>query len=135
MNPLISKKNIYMKNFGKLSESFIEVIEKEFPDDIEVRFAKNAILTLKKTNPRLLMNYWLTYIYMPNKEQIDVYDYSFIMNIDKFDNILEGFAQGEQIKNALNRLQSPVMNMSEENKKLWMTFVNNMSKLSVLYFS
>jgi len=130
-----NKKQVYMKNFGVLSESFIQVIEDQFPADIDVKFAKNAILALKKTNPRMLMNYWLIYIYVPNRDQIDRGDYHFLDNIEKYNKLLDECEYGSSVKESLLRLKTPVYKLDPEHLSMWMDYVLKMSKLSFLYFS
>lgn len=129
----IKQKQIYMSNFNKCSCEFIQIIVKEFPDDIDVIYAKNTIYALQKTNPRILIQYWLTYIYIPNKESIHNLDISFIVNDDY--KALEEFRGGEQVREVLVRLRQPISNLNDDIKKKASTCILNMSKLSFLYFS
>ena len=111
----MKQKQIYMTNFNKCSCEFVDIIVKEFPTDTEVIYAKNSIYALQKTNPRILIQYWLTYIYIPNKDKIHDLDISFIVEDDY--KTLDEFRGGENVREVLVRLREPISNLNNEIKK------------------
>ena len=129
----MKQKKIYMTNFNICSCEFVDMIVNEFPTDPEVIYAKNSIYALQKTNPRILIQYWLTYIYIPNKDKIHDLDVSFIVEDDY--KTLDEFRGGENVREVLVRLREPISNLNSEIKKKAAMYILNMSKLSFLYFS
>ena len=64
-------KMVIIKGFNQHFEEFIEDIESVFPDDDEVKTMKNLLFIIKKTNPRLILETWNSYITIPYKEPIE----------------------------------------------------------------
>lgn len=107
---------------------FVEDIESVFPDDVDIRTAKNALLAVKKTNPKLLPQIWYRNVVKPYKEQIAVGDCNFFLNKD-YSSDCARHGHGQKIMEAINRLRDPVMNMNPENQQKTMRYVQNLSKL------
>lgn len=107
---------------------FVEDIESVFPEDVDIRTAKNALLAVKKTNPKLLPQIWYRNVAKPYKEQISVGDCDFFINKD-YSSDCARHGHGQKIMEAINRLRDPVMNMNPENQKKTMKYVQNLSKL------
>jgi len=133
MTSSLNKKPLYLKNFGTCIDEFIKTVEDEFPNDVDVKYAKNGIATIKKSNPRVLVEYWLKYVYIPNKDKIHNGDVSFIIDGDH--RVLDGFDGGAKVKDALFRLKDPISKLNKDLITKLATYILNMSKLSVLYFS
>ena len=75
-------KSVIIKGFNQHFEEFIEDIQSVFPDDDEVKTMKNLLYIIKKTNPRLILETWNSYITIPYKEPIEKSDISFFINKD-----------------------------------------------------
>ena len=61
---------------------FVSDIQNVFPEDADILTAKNALLAIRKANPKLLVRIWVKYISNPYKNQIDLNNYeskSFIL--------------------------------------------------------
>ena len=128
-----NKKPLYLKSFGTCIDEFIKLVEDEFPNDVDVKYAKNGISAIKKSNPRMLVECWLKYVYIPNKDKIHNNDLSFIIDGDH--GILDDFDGGAKVKDALFRLKEPISKLNKDMVTKLATYILNMSKLSVLYFS
>jgi hypothetical protein len=107
---------------------FVEDIESVFPHDVDIRTAKNALLAVKKTNPKLLPQIWYRNFARPYKEQIAKGDCDFFLNKD-YSSDCARHGHGQKIMEAIDRLRDPVMNMNAENKEKTMKYVQNLSKL------
>jgi hypothetical protein len=58
---------------------FVNDIQSVFPHDADIRTAKNALQTIRKANPKLLVKIWVKYVYNPYKEQIDIGNIEFFL--------------------------------------------------------
>lgn len=133
MDTTVSRKIIYMKNFLKCLDEFINSIDEKFPNDVDVTYARNGIEKIKKSNPRILIEYWLNYVYLPNKDKIHNNDISFIIDGDH--RVLDGVNGGTKVRDAIFRLKEPISKLDEPIKNTLGVYILNMSKLSILYFS
>jgi len=122
---------LIIKGFNQHFEEFIEDIESVFPDDDEVKTMKKLLYIVKKTNPRLILETWNSYISVPYKEPIENSDISFFINKDYSDlNIVIT----DNISNFIERLRGYVRNMTEHNQQKSMQYVKNLCNLTKLYY-
>ena len=117
--------------FNNHFTEFIDDVQHVFPDDPDILTAKHALLTVRKANPKLLVRIWLQYVYRPYKLQIDNGDINFFINKDYSSDLAKN-DNAEKIIESINRLRHPISNMSDENQKKTMSYIQNLSKLSLL---
>lgn len=117
--------------FNDQFTEFINDVQQVFPDDPDIMTAKNALNTIRKANPKLLVKIWITYIYTPYKHQIDAGDINFFITKDYSDD-LSSNKNAEKIMDSINRLRNPIKEMSPENQAKTMKYIQNLSKLSIL---
>jgi hypothetical protein len=124
-------KSVIIKGFNQHFEEFIEDIQSVFPDDDEVKTMKNLLYIIKKTNPRLILETWNSYITIPYKEPIEKSDISFFINKDYTElNIVIT----DNISKFIERLRGYVRNMTEQNQQKSMQYVRNLCNLTKLYY-
>ena len=124
-------KSVIIKGFNQHFEEFIEDIQSVFPDDDEVKTMKNLLYIIKKTNPRLILETWNSYITIPYKEPIEKSDISFFINKDYTElNIVIT----DNISKFIERLRGYVRNMTEQNQQKSMQYVKNLCNLTKLYY-
>jgi hypothetical protein len=111
---------------------FVEDVESVFPDDVDIKTAKNALLAIKKTNPKLIPNIWYRNVARPYREQIERGDCNFFITKD-YTSDCARHGHGQKIMEAIDRLRAPVMNMNPENQEKTMKYVQNLSKLCYDY--
>ena len=68
--------------FNDHFSEFVNDIHGVFPDDPDILTAKNALLTIRKANPKLLVKIWIQYVFSPYKNQIENGDINFISLYD-----------------------------------------------------
>lgn len=110
---------------------FINDIQSVFPQDADILTAKNALLAIRKANPKLLVRVWVKYVSSPYKTEIEAGNIDFFINKD----YSSDFAQkdnADKIMEAIDRLRSPIKQMSAENQAKTMKYIQNLSKLAVL---
>lgn len=110
---------------------FVNDVHNVFPDDVDIVTAKNALLTIRKANPKLLVRIWLKYVYTPYKDQIDDGNIEFFINKD-YSNDLARNDNADKIMESIDRLRKPVKEMSPENQAKTMKYIQNLSKLALL---
>lgn len=110
---------------------FVTDIQSVFPDDVDILTAKNALITIRKANPKLLVKIWTKYVYAPYKMQIEVGDINFFLTKD-YSSDLHTTDNSDKIMESIDRLRTPVKNMTPENQAKTMKYIQNLSKLSTL---
>ena len=112
---------------------FVEAVHEAFPEDPDILTAKNALLAIRKANPKLIIKIWNQYIIVPYKEEIEQGDLDFFINKD-YSNDLTYAGNSEQIMESINRLRKPVGQMNETEKQNVIKYLQNLSKLAALHF-
>ena len=123
-------KSLIVKGFNKHFDEFIEDVQSVFPEDDEVKTMKNLLFLFKKTNPRLVLEYWNTYISVPYKEPIENGDISFFITKDYSVDV----SMTDGISNFIERLRGYVKNMTTDNQSKSMNYIQNLCNLTKLYY-
>ena len=124
-------KSFIVKGFNKHFDEFVEDIQSVFPEDDQVKTMKNLLFLFKKTNPKIVLEYWNTYIHVPYKEPIENGDISFFINKDYSADV----TMTDSISNFIERLRGYVRNMTEENQQKSMKYIQNLCNLTKLYYT
>jgi len=123
-------KSFIVKGFNKHFDEFIEDVQSVFPEDDEVKTMKNLLYLFKKTNPRLVLEYWNAYISIPYKEPIENGDISFFVNKDYSADV----TMTDGISSFIERLRGYVKNMAADNQSKSMKYIQNLCGLTKLYY-
>ena len=111
---------------------FISDIQRVFPDDVDILTAKNALLTIRKTNPKIIVKIWTTCVVCEYKKEIDDGDILFFINKDYTKDLVQSPSFNE-ITESIDRLRNPVKQMSVEDQAKVMKYIQNLTKLASLY--
>jgi hypothetical protein len=111
----------------------VRVVRAVFPDDEDLRFTEIAMKGIRMANPRMLIITWKECVTDIYGGQIDKGDKAFFLEKD-YGNDLEGSSGADKIAASINRLRGPVREMGAENQDKSMRYVQNLTKLSRLYF-
>ena len=117
--------------FNDHFSEFVNDIHGVFPDDPDILTAKNALLTIRKANPKLLVKIWIQYVFSPYKNQIENGDINFFLTED-YSNDFVSNDKADIIMKSIDRLRKPVKDMSPENQSKTMKYIQNLSKLALL---
>lgn len=117
--------------FNEHFSEFVNDVQSVFPNDADILTAKNALLAIRKTNPKLLVKIWIKYVYTPYKKQIELGDINFFL-IKDYSIDLATNENADKIMESIDRLRKPVKEMSEENQAKTMKYIQNLSKLALL---
>jgi hypothetical protein len=113
---------------------FLTDIQRVFPDDVDVLTAKNALLAIRKTNPKMIVKIWTKFIVGEYKKEIDAGDIAFFINKDYTKDIATSNSS-DKITESIDRLRNPVKQMSAEDQAKVMKYIQNLTKLATLYES
>lgn len=116
---------------------FIDDVVKLFPEDKAITQCKQILSLAKKGNPKLIISYWFQYMTVPYFKQISEGDISFFIEKnyqDDLGNVNKNAKENEQFIKEINRLREPVRKMDDTNKGICMKYIQNMAKLSQMYF-
>lgn len=125
-------KSVYLKAFNNQFVEFIDDIERVIPNNSDIITAKNALLRLKKANPKLILTMWHKYVAERYTSQIEQGDYNFFINKD-YKEEWEGNTSEGPILEAIERIRNVVKQCGEESKKTALEYVSNLCGLSKLY--
>lgn len=110
---------------------FVTDVQNVFPEDRDVLTAKNALLAIRKANPKLIVKIWNQFIVNKYKTQIENGDISFFIDKD-YSQDLEATQNSDKIMEAINRLRDPIKQMSPDNQAKTMRYIQNLTKLAQL---
>ena len=111
---------------------FLSDIQRVFPEDVDILTAKNALLTIRKTNPKIIVKIWTTCVVGEYKKEIDAGDIAFFINKDYTKDIATSNSS-DKITESIDRLRNPVKHMSTEDQAKVMKYIQNLTKLATLY--
>jgi len=126
----MSDKAIVMKAFLNQFTEFVEDVHSVFPDNADIDSAKTALFLIKKTNPRILMNAWVTYIVGPYTDEIERGVIRFFLEKD-YTQDLE--YMGNAVMQKVDALRGPVRDMGADNQAKSMKYIQNLTKLARLH--
>ena len=110
---------------------FLNDVQSVFPDDPDILSAKNALMMIRKANPKMIVKIWKTFIADKYKAQIEANDISFFLTKD-YSTDVSSASGSDKIMESIDRLREPVRNMGVENQAKVMKYIQNLTKLSVL---
>jgi len=119
----------YNKVFVDNLFQFIDAIQAVFPDNVDIRTAKNALEMMKKANPTLLPKIWYEHIYSKYRTQIDNDDINFFIQKDYTDDLANA-KNSSKILESINKLRQPVADMSKKDQQTTMKHIKLLSQLS-----
>ena len=110
---------------------FVNDIQSVFPEDTDILTAKNALLAIRKANPKLIVKIWIKYVVTPYQTQINEGDINFFIDKDYSSDLVKN-DNADKIMESIDRLRNPVKQMSTENRAKTMKYIQNLSKLVLL---
>lgn len=110
---------------------FLNDVHNVFPDDADILTAQNALIAIRKANPKMIVKIWKKFIAEKYRPQIELGDISFFVDKD-YSSDVSNAHNSDKIMDSINRLREPVRNMSPENQSKTMKYIQNLTKLSDL---
>jgi hypothetical protein len=110
---------------------FINDIQSVFPEDIDILTAKNALIAIRKANPKMIVKIWNLFIVGKYKKEIEAGNIDFFLNKD-YSSDLADAQNSDKIIESIDRLRGPIRNMTTENQEKVLKYIQNLTKLSEL---
>jgi len=111
---------------------FISDVQSVFPENADVLTAKNSLMMVRKANPKMIVKIWKSNIVDKYRNQIENGDISFFIEKD-YSNDLSKAEYSDKIMEGIDRLREPIKNMSPDNQQKTMKYIQNLTKLCILY--
>lgn len=128
----MADKSTLSRAFNTHLLEFLDDIIRIYPDNPDIAKAKTSIETIKKANPALIIKAWYQKVYMPYQSIVDSGDISFFFDKD-YSQDLQTVNNAGEIMKMIDKLREPVRGMDDSNKEHCMTYIQNLSKLSMAY--
>lgn len=128
----MTDKTTILKAFNSHFFDFLADIIRVFPDNQDLAVAKTSFETIKKANPTIILKAWKTYVYVPYKDVIDGGDITFFLEKD-YNSDLSILANSGEIMKIIDKLRQPIKEMDHVNKEHSIKYIQNLSKLAMLY--
>ena len=127
-------KSAILKGFNNHFDDFFEDLLSIFPGDYHINKTKETLLLVKKSNPKLLITLWYSYIALRYGEKINNLDSEFFINKDYSEDIQElDSGLNAKVVIGINSLRDPIRNMNTSDKLKAMEYLKNLTQLSVVY--
>ena len=110
---------------------FLNDVQSVFPQDPDILSAKNALIMIRKANPKMIVKIWKTFIADKYRDQIAAGDIGFFISKD-YSCDVSNASGSDKIMESIDRLREPVRNMGTDNQAKVMKYIQNLTKLSEL---
>ena len=131
----MNDKSVILKAFNNQLGEFSDDLLRVFPDNNDIRVNKQMLETIRKTNPRLVIDVWHKFITLKYSKEIENNDYSFFINKDYSNDIQTDKSTNEKYLKIIETLRNEVKNLPDEDKSKAMKYLQNLIKLSTLYYT
>ncbi len=121
-----------LTGFNEHFFEFINDIISVFPDNIDLITAKNSFTLIRKTNPKLIIQIWNTYVVGKYKSHIEAGNIDFFINKDYSEDLIN-IDNSQKIIESIDRLRNPIKLMNEDNRNKSMKYIQNLTKLSSIF--
>ena len=76
----MTSKSASLKAFNTHFDEFVNDVINVFPENTDIKSAKNIVVMTRKANVTLIVKVWYSYVYSPYKDKIDSGDLEFFIN-------------------------------------------------------
>ena len=113
---------------------FIQDIIRIFPEDKNLKVTLTALKTVRRVNPKSIIVIWKKHITDKYKKEIEQGNPEFFIQ-KNYTKDIEGQVDADNILKAIEQLRSPIKDMGEDNKKKAIKYIQNLTKMTELYFA
>ena len=108
---------------------FVNDVQSVFPDDADILATKNALMAIRKANPKMIVKIWNAFIVSKYKSEIEAGNIDFFINKD-YSQDISSASNSDKIMESIDRLRTPVKNMGPDNQAKVMKYIQNLTKLA-----
>ena len=130
----MSEKAFIVKTFNDHFFEFFEDVLKILPENMHIKTALRSFKTISDLNKSILIKCWHKFVYLKYTDVIETGDISFFFEKD-YSNDVGHLKNSNNIMEIINSVRQPVKDACENpvNKQHVVTYIQNLSKLSVVY--
>ena len=110
---------------------FVTDVQNVFPEDTDILAAKNALIAIRKANPKMIVKIWNSYIVGKYKPEIEAGNLEFFINKD-YSQDISSASNSDKIMESINRLRDPIKHMTPESQAKTMKYIQNLTKLAAM---
>ena len=125
-------KSLLIKTFNNQLRELLNDIKIIFPNDREIIKGNQFLNLLIKANPSKIISIWNNRV-VPYNEIIEKGEVNFFLTKDYENDI--ALESKDSVLNAINRLRKPIQQLDEEKKIKTMKYIQNLTKLTKLYYN
>jgi hypothetical protein len=126
-------KHSILRAFNEHFSEFMQDVIRVFPNDTNLQACKLAIEKIRKANPKLIITTFTREFSNKYSEQIMNNNIDFFIHND-YSNDVKNAAKPSIILEKINLLREPVRNMTEPDKNKTIGYMQNLTKLSNMYY-
>jgi hypothetical protein len=128
----MTDKSTLSRTFNSHFFEFLDDILTIFPENSEIKTARSSFEMIKKANPSAIIKVWFSYVYTPYRDVIESGNIEFFFEKD-YGNDLSNLSNSNEIMKIIDKIRGPIKSMGKPNQDISMKYIQNLSKLSVLY--
>ena len=125
-------KTTIVKAFNTHFFEFLDDIIQILPENVDIASAKITAMMIKKANPTIIIKTWHKYIYKPYFNEIQSGDLTYFFEKD-YQSDLQHLSNSNEILQIINNIRTPICEMNAVNKEHTKKYIQNLTKLSILY--
>jgi len=129
----MDKKSI-LRAFNEHFLEFMQDVIRVFPNDNNLYACKMAIDNMRKANPKLLLVTFSNEFSNKYREQINNNNIDFFIN-NNYSDAVRNAESASIILDKINLLREPIRNMDESDKNKTIQYIQNLTKLSDMYYA
>lgn len=132
---MASENKIILEAFCATFNDFMSDMLRVFPDEEGIFKMKHTINSITKLDPKSLMIYWKYYAIGKYSNQVEAGDIDFFVNKNYSEEINAGSVgqSAEKILYIIDNLREKIKNMSNTNRSHVIKYMQNLTKLSLMY--
>ena len=122
-----------LKAFNNHFIEFVDDVANYFNDSLDIKTTANALKTMRKANPKLIIRIWNENIVSKYSLEIESGDISFFLNKD-YNSDLVDMDNNNGVLESIDKLRGPIKSMPKEDQEKSMKYIQNLTKLCKLYY-
>ena len=121
-----------LKAFNDHFMEFVDDVISVFPDNDDIRTVKTSLVTIRKSNPRLILTAFKGSVIDKYRNEIDNGDINFFVDKD-YKQDVHGVGSSQMILEKIDCLRKPVREMSKTDQDKVISYIQNLAKLCDMY--
>ena len=110
---------------------FVSDVQNVFPDDPDILATKNALIAIRKANPKMIVKIWNKFIVGKYRPEIEAGNIDFFISKD-YSHDVSAASNSDKIMETINRLREPIRQMTPESQSKTMKYIQNLTKLAAM---